>query len=79
MQPVPADARRAGATSCPTPSGRRCPRRRFVLLAASAFLFNLLIASTTFYENRYLKDVRGYSATLIAIYTIVTATPGAIG
>ena len=55
------------------------PGRRFLLLAASAFLYNLLIASTTFYENRYLKDVRGYSATLIAIYTIVTSTPGAIG
>jgi len=55
------------------------PGRRFLLLAASAFLYNLLIASTTFYENRYLKDVRGYSATLIAVFTIVTATPGAIG
>jgi predicted MFS family arabinose efflux permease len=55
------------------------PRRRFLLLAASAFLYNLLIASTTFYENRYLKDVRGYSATLIAVFTIVTVTPGAIG
>ena len=55
------------------------PRRRFVLLAASAFLYNILIAPTTFYENRYLKDVRGYSATLIAVYTLVTATPGAIG
>ena len=55
------------------------PGRRFLLLAASAFLYNLLIASTTFYENRYLKDVRGYSATLIAVYTIVTSTPGAIG
>jgi MFS family permease len=55
------------------------PRRRFLLLAASAFLYNLLVASTTFYENRYLKDVRGYSATLIAVFTIVTVTPGAIG
>ena len=35
------------------------PGRRFLLLAASAFLYNLLIAPTTFYENRYLKDVRG--------------------
>jgi MFS family permease len=55
------------------------PGRRFLLLAASAFLYNLLIAPTTFYENRYLKDVQGYSATLIAVFTIVTATPGAIG
>ena len=55
------------------------PRRRFVLLGVSAFLYNILIAPTTFYENRYLKDVRGYSASLIALYTLVTATPGAIG
>jgi predicted MFS family arabinose efflux permease len=55
------------------------PGRRFLLLATSAFLYNVLIAPTTFYENRYLKDVRGYSATLIAVYTLVTGTPGAIG
>jgi MFS family permease len=55
------------------------PGRRFLLLAGSAFLYNLLIAPTTFYENRYLKDVRGYSASLIALYTIVTGTPGFIG
>ena len=74
-----AACRRAGATSCPTPSGRRCPgaasscwrRRRSSTTCSSP--------PTTFYENRYLKDVRGYSATLIALFTIVTATPGAIG
>jgi predicted MFS family arabinose efflux permease len=55
------------------------PGRRFALLAVSAFLYNILIAPTTFYENRYLKDVRGYSATLIAVYVLVTGTPGALG
>jgi hypothetical protein len=59
--------RRAGATSCPTPSGRPLPacaasccwpRRRSSTTCSSP--------RTTFYENRYLKDVRGYSATLIA-------------
>jgi predicted MFS family arabinose efflux permease len=55
------------------------PGRRFALLATSAFLYNILIAPTTFYENRYLKDVRGYSATLIAVYVLVTGTPGALG
>jgi MFS family permease len=55
------------------------PGRRFLLLGFSAFLYNILVAPTTFYENRYLKDVRGYSASLIALYTIVTSTPGAIG
>ncbi len=55
------------------------PGRRFLLLGLSAFLYNILIAPSTFYENRYLKDVRGYSASLIALYTVVTGTPGAIG
>ena len=40
------------------------PGRRFLLLGVSAFLYNILVAPTTFYENRYLKDVRGYSASL---------------
>jgi predicted MFS family arabinose efflux permease len=55
------------------------PRRRFVLVALGGLLFNLLVASSTFYENRYLKDERGYSATDITIYTLVTSTPGGIG
>jgi MFS family permease len=55
------------------------PRRRFVLVALGGLLFNLLIASSTFYENRYLKDVRGYSAADITVYTLVTSTPGGIG
>ena len=55
------------------------PGGRFVLIAVSVFLFNILIAPSTFYENRYLKDERGYSATMIALYTVVTSTPGALG
>ncbi len=55
------------------------PRRRFVLVAVGGLLVNLLIASSTFYENRYLKDVRGYSAAGITIYTLVTSTTGGIG
>ena len=78
-EPGPGRARRAAGTCCPTPSARRCPAAASCSLAASAFLYNLLIAPTTFYENRYLKDVQGYSATLIAVFTLVTATPGAIG
>ena len=39
----------------------------------------MLVAPATFFQNRYLKDVRGYSATLIALFTLVTNTPGAIG
>jgi predicted MFS family arabinose efflux permease len=54
-------------------------RRRFVLLAASGLLTNLLVAPQSFFNNRYLKDVRNYSAAKISLFTLCTNTPGAIG
>jgi MFS family permease len=57
----------------------RLPRRRFALLAAAGFLLNLLTAPASFFQNRYLKDVRGYSATAIAVFTVVTNTPAGVG
>jgi MFS family permease len=54
-------------------------RRRFALLAASGLLTNLLVAPASFFNNRYLKDVRGYSAAKIALFNGGTTTPGAIG
>jgi MFS family permease len=55
------------------------PRRRFFLLAASGFALNVLVAPASFFQNRYLKDVRGYSASLIALFTLATNTPGGAG
>ncbi len=54
-------------------------RRRFALLAASGLLTNLLVAPASFFNNRYLQDVRHYSAAKIALFNGVTNTPGAIG
>jgi MFS family permease len=54
-------------------------RRRFALLAASGLLTNLLIAPASFFNNRYLKDVRGYSAAKISLFNLVTNTPGGVG
>jgi MFS family permease len=54
-------------------------RRRFALLAASGLLTSLLVAPASFFNNRYLKDVRGYSATKISLFNLVTNTPGGIG
>jgi MFS family permease len=54
-------------------------RRRFLLLAASGLLTNLLVAPQSFFNNRYLKDVRGYSAAKISLFTLCTNTPGAVG
>jgi MFS family permease len=57
----------------------RFPRKRFALLACSAFLTNLLVAPASFFQNRYLRDVRGYSALAISLFTLATSTPAGIG
>ncbi len=54
-------------------------RGRLVLMAVSAFLVNLLVAPASFFQNRYLRDVRGYSAARISAFTLVTNTPGGVG
>jgi MFS family permease len=55
------------------------PRRRFLLLAASGFLANLLVAPASFFQNRYLKDVRNYSAAQVSAFVLATNTPGGVG
>jgi MFS family permease len=55
------------------------PRKRFALLALSAFLTNLLVAPASFFQNRYLRDVRGYSALAISLFTLATNTPAGVG
>jgi MFS family permease len=54
-------------------------RRRFGVLAAVAVLGNLFIAPASLFQNGYLEDERGYSAALIAAFTLATATPAGIG
>jgi MFS family permease len=54
-------------------------RRRFAVLAAVAVLSNLFIAPASLFQNGYLEDERGYSAALIAAFTLATATPAALG
>ena len=57
----------------------RLDRRRFAILGGVAFLANIFVAPASFFQNRYLEDVRGYSALVIATFTLVTATPAAVG
>jgi len=57
----------------------RWHRNRFILLATSGLLVNMLVAPASFFRNRYLKDVRGYSAARISGFVLVTNTPGAVG
>lgn len=53
--------------------------RRFWLLATSAFLFNLLAAPAAFFMNRYLTLERGFSATGVSAFALLTNLPGGIG
>ena len=57
----------------------RLDRRRFAVLAAVALLANLFVAPASLFQNGYLEDARGFSATSIAVFTLVTATPAGIG
>ncbi|MGD9794413.1 MAG: MFS transporter [Acidimicrobiia bacterium] len=52
---------------------------RFALLAACGLFINLLIAPASGLQNDYLKDVRGYSGSLVALFTLTTQTPAGIG
>ncbi len=54
-------------------------RGRFVTLAAILVGVNLLVAPASFFQNRYLSDVRGMSGSSIALFSLSTATPAAVG
>jgi MFS family permease len=49
------------------------------MIATVAFSANLFVAPASYFQNRYLDDVRGYSAAGIALFTLATATPASIG
>ncbi|MFM7272158.1 MAG: MFS transporter [Actinomycetes bacterium] len=54
--------------------------RRFLLLAAIGFLTNIFSAPSAQLTNRYLADVRGFSASGIALFRGVTnGIPGLVG
>lgn len=54
-------------------------RRRFALLAGIAVGVNLFVAPASFFQNRYLDEIRGLSGSGIAVFTLATATPAALG
>lgn len=54
-------------------------RRRFAVLAAIVVFANFFVAPAAFFQNSYLRDIRGYDASTIAIFTLVTATPAGLG
>ena len=54
-------------------------RRNIVRICSVVFLTNLYVATASIFQNRYLKDDRGYSAALVALFTIATSAPASIG
>ena len=60
----------------------RAPRfnlRRLALIAAVAFIGNIFIAPASFFQNRYLADVRDFSGGMIGLFSIAVGTPASIG
>ncbi len=53
--------------------------RRFAVLAAVVVCANFFVAPASFFQNRYLSDVRGLSASMVSLFTLTTATPAALG
>lgn len=58
---------------------RRLDRRRMMILGVVAVAANVFVAPASFFQNAYLREVREFSATTIAVFTLVTATPAALG
>lgn len=53
--------------------------RRLLIVMLVALMSNLFIAPASFFQNRYLDSVRGYSGGGIALFTLSTGTPASIG
>ena len=58
---------------------RRIEGRRLLLLATAAFLLLVFAAPASQFQNDFLRDHRGYSATGITLFTLMTSTPAGIG
>ncbi len=54
-------------------------RKNLFRICAVVFLTNIFIATVSIFQNRYLKDERGYSGLLIALFTVATASPAFLG
>ena len=54
-------------------------RRRFTLLAVTAFLVALMVAPAAQFRNEFLTDERGFSALGITLFVYATNTPAGVG
>ncbi|MEQ1699216.1 MAG: MFS transporter [Ilumatobacteraceae bacterium] len=61
------------------PVAPRMDRRRLGMIALVALTANLFVAPASFFQNTYLKDIRGYTGGGISLFTLATGTPASIG
>ncbi len=57
----------------------RLNRHRLALVAAVAFIGNIFISPASFFQNRYLTDIRDFSGGMIGVFSIAVGTPASIG
>jgi MFS family permease len=53
--------------------------RRFAMIGSVSVLSNVFVAPASFFQNEYLREVRGFNGTEIAAFVLLTATPGGLG
>lgn len=78
---LPETRRFLRSTTVPAPDGEAARRRRdrLVLLGVSAFLLSMFAAPASSFQNDFLKDERGFSASRVSLFTLVTSTPAGLG
>lgn len=57
----------------------RLNMRRLAMVGTVAFVGNIFIAPASFFQNRYLADVRDFSGGMIGVFSIIVGTPASIG
>lgn len=72
---------RSASTTAPVPTDdeRSRRRQRLLLLAGSAFLLSMFFSPASSFQNDFLKDEQGFSASGISNFTLVTSTPAGLG
>ncbi len=72
---LPESRRFSAAHAAPAPVANR----RLAIVASVSFFGNMFVAPASFFQNRYLKDIRHFDAKHVALFTLVTATPAGLG
>jgi MFS family permease len=62
-----------------TPSSTAMLASRLVLIAATGFLIGMFAAPASQFRNDFLRDERGFNATQVSLFVVVTNTPVGIG